>query len=165
MQTSVFHFADLPLVTQCTHCGEWKRQANVCHSCRASFIPLVPLGTGAEPFDCSCLNCDFYGVPCLNCAEYSFGGLLGEGHGNTDDEDTDDESEGCCGDCGDDSSDEGEPMDIVWEAAWGTDPHWEVNLEGLITRFEELDVMDGEKADATDGEKADEGKGKERVDE
>jgi len=78
------------------------------------------LGTGAEPLDCACLNCDYYGFPCLNCAEFSLRGLLGEGHGNTDDEDSGYESEGSCGDFGDDSDneDESEPMDIVWEAAW-----------------------------------------------
>jgi len=69
------------------------------------------------------LNCDRYGFPCLNCAEFSLAGLLGEGHGNTDCEEDDYESEGCCGDCGDDSSDEddedeSEPMEVVWEAAW-----------------------------------------------
>lgn len=114
---------DLSPLSQCTICGELKRQGNVCRLCRAVYIPLVPLGTGAEPLDCTCLNCDHFGFPCLNCAKFSFQGLLGEGHGNTDDEDSGYESEGSCGDwgdCGDDSGDEGEsePMDIVWEAAW-----------------------------------------------
>ena len=105
MENPVFHYVESePAITQCTVCKEFKRQANVCRSCRGTFIPLVPLGTGAVPLDCSCSNCDFYGFPCLNCAEFSLMGLLGDGYGCVDDES--------------DSDDESEEMDVDWCASW-----------------------------------------------
>jgi len=60
----------------CTICNELKNQGNVCRLCRAPFIPFA----AGEPLDCACENCDFYGFPCLNCAEYTFKGMLGKGH-------------------------------------------------------------------------------------
>ncbi len=61
---------------RCHICEKSKNQGTICYSCRAGFVTQA-IG---EPLDTTCDNCTGYGFPCLNCAQYTFKGTLGEGH-------------------------------------------------------------------------------------
>jgi len=78
----------------CQICHSSKKEGNVCHACRATYECLASEEAIREGWvDCACQNCDHYGFPCLNCADYVYEGKMGPGYPREPGDDSDSESE------------------------------------------------------------------------